>query len=264
MSVLIAGIHILTRDTNAHWSVNYCWVIHAYGSYEATMFIKNMYARIVAICTIEVSLTVGCNSPKARLVSVMLYQFKPTVRGRHKLVVSVDDQQVEGSPFRIFVSISPYQLGYPVKIWRNIPVPKGVALTSEGKVIVATSAGNIVKLKKGGNYETILEQNTLRGLHKIEIDEENNIFCGSENNNIILRCDPDGENVRLQEIKHKNWPRGLAIIGKEVLITQGGNRGTIHVYNGNLKYIRSNKHQLQFHSLHILWFHHCEEILRNW
>ncbi len=169
-------------------------------------------------------------------------QFKPTVRGRHKLVVSVDDQQVEGSPFRIFVSISPYQLGYPVKIWRNIPVPKGVALTSEGKVIVATSAGNIVKLKKGGNYETILEQNTLRGLHKIEIDEENNIFCGSENNNIILRCDPDGENVRLQEIKHKNWPRGLAIIGKEVLITQGGNRGTIHVYNGHLKYIRSIQH----------------------
>ena len=47
-------------------------------------------------------------------------QCTPTVRGRHELTVSVDGQQVAGSPFPVFVSIPPTQLGKPVKVWTNL------------------------------------------------------------------------------------------------------------------------------------------------
>ena len=47
-------------------------------------------------------------------------QCTPTVRGRHELTVSVDGQQVAGSPFSVFVSIPPTQLSKPVKVWKNL------------------------------------------------------------------------------------------------------------------------------------------------
>ena len=43
-------------------------------------------------------------------------QYIPTVRGRHELTVSVDGQQVAGSPFPFSVFIPPTQLGKPVKL----------------------------------------------------------------------------------------------------------------------------------------------------
>ncbi len=58
-------------------------------------------------------------------------QYTPTVRGRHKLSVSVDGQQVAGSPIPVFVSISPTQLGKPVNMWSDVKRPRGITSTSE-------------------------------------------------------------------------------------------------------------------------------------
>ena len=44
-------------------------------------------------------------------------KYTPTVRGRHKLTVLVDGQQVEDSSFSVSVSISPTQLGKPLEVW---------------------------------------------------------------------------------------------------------------------------------------------------
>ena len=52
-------------------------------------------------------------------------QYIPTFRGRHELTMSVDGQQVAGSPFSVFVSIHPTQLSKPVDIWRGISLPSG-------------------------------------------------------------------------------------------------------------------------------------------
>ena len=43
-------------------------------------------------------------------------QYTPTVRGRHELTVSVNEQEVAGSPFSVHVSIHPTQLGKPVRV----------------------------------------------------------------------------------------------------------------------------------------------------
>ena len=57
-------------------------------------------------------------------------QCTPTVRGRHELTVSMDEQQVAGSPFPVFVSIPPTQLGKPVKVWTNLTGPTGITVNS--------------------------------------------------------------------------------------------------------------------------------------
>ncbi len=63
-------------------------------------------------------------------------QYTPTVRGRHELTVSVDGQQVAGSPFPVSVSIHPTQLGKPVRVWRGLRKPTDIASNSTGELVV--------------------------------------------------------------------------------------------------------------------------------
>ena len=170
-------------------------------------------------------------------------QCTPTVRGRHELTVSVDGQQVAGSPFPVFVSIPPTQLGKPVKVWTNLTCPTGITVNSVGEILVSEQSGNIIKFDTEGNRRTLVEQNKVNKLRKIAVDGEDNIYSINENSNKILRCDRNGGNIQVQEVKHmKKRQRGLAVVGEEVMVSVKDNKGTIMVYNKELNYLRSIEH----------------------
>ena len=81
-------------------------------------------------------------------------------------------------------------------------------------------------------------------MRKIAVDDENNIYCIEETSNRILRCDRNGGNIKVQEVKHvKERRRGLAVVGEEVMVCVIDNRGTIMVYNKELNYVRSIEHR---------------------
>ena len=172
-------------------------------------------------------------------------QCTPTVRGRHELTVSVDGQQVAGSPFPVFVSIPPTQLGKPVKVWRNLTLPTGITVNSVGEILVSEYyIGNIIKFNTEGNRRTLVEQNRVKDLSMIAVDDENNIYCIEENSNRILRCDQNGGNIQVQEVKHvKVGQRGLAVVGEEVMVCVKDNKGTIMVYDKELNYLRCIEHR---------------------
>ena len=166
-------------------------------------------------------------------------QCTPTVRGCHELTVSVDGQQVAGSPFPVFVSIPPTQLGKPVKVWTNLTKPAGITVNSVGEILVSESRGNIIKFDTEGNRRTLVKQGRLNTLRKIAVDDEDNIYCIEEASNKILRCDRNGGNIQVQEVKHvKKGQWGLAVVGEEVMVCGKDNRGTIMVYDKELNYVR--------------------------
>ena len=71
---------------------------------------------------------------------------------------------------------------------------------------------------------------------------EDNIYCIEETSNKILRCDRNGGNIQVQEVKHvKEGQRGLAVVGEEVMVCVIDNRGTIMVYDKELNYVRNIK-----------------------
>ena len=77
-------------------------------------------------------------------------QYTPTLRGRHELIVSVNGQEVAGSPFPVFVSIPSTQLGKPVRVIdTGDESPWHAAVNSEGETIV-TVTGKISKFDKKG------------------------------------------------------------------------------------------------------------------
>ena len=165
-------------------------------------------------------------------------QCTPTVRGRHELTVSVDGQQVAGSPFPVFVSIPSTQLGKPVKVWTNLTWPTGITPNSVGEILVLEYRGNIIKFDTEGNRRILVEQNRVINLLKIAVDDEDNIYCIEETSNRILRCDRNGGNIQVQEIKHvKHAQGGLAVVREEVMVGVVDNKGTIMVYDKELNYV---------------------------
>ena len=171
-------------------------------------------------------------------------QCTPTVRGRHELTVSVDGQQVAGSPFPVFVSIPPTQLGKPVKVWTNLTLPTGITVNSVGEILVSEWSDTIIKFDTEGSRRTLVKQGRVKDLRKIAVDDEDNIYCIEENSNRILRCGRKGRNIQVQEVKHvKAGKRGLVVVGEEVMVCVMDNRGTIMVYNKELNYARHIEHR---------------------
>ena len=173
-------------------------------------------------------------------------QYTPTVRGRHELTVSVDGQQAAGSPFPVFVSIPPTQLGKPVKVWSGIPYPAGVTANSEGDIIVTEFYGDIVKFDKEGKKHVLVEHSKcmLQYLIAVAVDNEDNIYCADRQTNEIMRCNKNGGNVQVHEVKQVKGPgyMGLAIVGDEVMLCEYNNTGTVMVYDKELKYVRRIEH----------------------
>ena len=56
------------------------------------------------------------------------------------MIVTVNEQEVAGSPFPVFVSIHPtQQLGKPVQVITGVRIPWHLALNSTGNIIVKDS-----------------------------------------------------------------------------------------------------------------------------
>ena len=174
-------------------------------------------------------------------------KYTPTVRGRHRLTVSVDGQQVESSPFSVSVSISPTQLGKPVKVWTGLSQPTGVTVNSEGEIIVCELEGDIVKLDKEGKNHIIVKHSTttLSQLSDVATDKEDNIYCTDWKTCKVLRCDKNGRNVHVYEVQQVEFPGhwGVAVVGDEVMLCERGSKGTITIYNRELEYKRRIVHE---------------------
>ncbi len=71
-------------------------------------------------------------------------------------------------------------------------------------------------------------------------DREDDIYCTSRDYNKILRCDKNGGNVQVHEVQQVKGPgyRGVAVVGDEVMVCECNNRGTILVYDREVKYVR--------------------------
>ena len=176
-------------------------------------------------------------------------QYTPTVRGRHELTASVDRQQVAGSPFPVFVSIHPTQLGKPVKVWEDIDSANGITTNSVGDVIVTEFEGDIVKLESKGETSVLVKHSDSKLIlsESVSTDDEDNIYCTDGNSNKVMKCNKKGSNVHVYEVKQVKGPDhwGVTVVGDEVMLCEWNNEGTIMVYDRQLKYVRRIEHDGQ-------------------
>ena len=174
-------------------------------------------------------------------------QYTPTVRGRHELTVLINGHHVAGSPFPVYVSIHPTQLGKPVKIWTGISSPLGITANSEGEILVALRDGaiNIVKYDAEGKRVDLVEKSSLVHPRCLKCDDEDNIYCVDQGGNKILTCDGNGDKLQIHEVElEKNicGRSALAITDQNLFIAENGLLGIIKVYNKQLQHLSTIKH----------------------
>ena len=204
-------------------------------NYKVSCQIKSLHNGVITDCNID-------NDGSGRYS----IQYTPTVRGRHELTVLIDGQHVAGSPFPVFVSIHPTQLGKPVKVWDGVSKPLGITANSQGELLVTERDGSIIKFYTNEKREKLVTQRELTALRCIAVDDEDNIYCIDENNNKILTCDKNGGNVQVHKVmlKYGCFRRSaLFIIRNELLISERGSRGIIMVYDRELKYVGRIQHK---------------------
>ena len=202
---------------------------------KVTCHIKSLYNGVTTDCTI------GKDRPGRYSI-----QYTPTVRGRHELTVLINGHHAAGSPFPVYVSIHPTQLGKPVKIWTGLTEPNGITANSEGEILVALRDGttDIVKYDAEGKRVDLVEKSGLVHPCCIACDEEDNIYCIDEDSNKILTCDSNGDKLKMQEVELKNNSRGrssLAITDQNLFMAECGLPG-VKVYNKQLQHLSSIKH----------------------
>ena len=65
-------------------------------------------------------------------------------------------------------------------------------------------------------------------LRYIALDNNDNIYCIDEFSNKILKCNKNGSNILVKEVKKMtNGVRGLVVSGNEMFISERNAKGTI-------------------------------------
>ena len=102
-------------------------------------------------------------------------QYTPTVRGRHKITLTIQGQEVAGSPFPVLVSIHPTQLVKP--LWDFDCCGHSIAVNSAEEVVVAGNYDVAVYSKKGQIIKKIYFLRTY-GLHPhcVTVDSDNCVY----------------------------------------------------------------------------------------
>ena len=175
-------------------------------------------------------------------------QYTPTVRGRHELIILINSRHVVGSPFPLYFSIHPTQLGKPVKIWTDINRPIGITVNSTEEILVALFDGstNIIKFNAEGKRVDVVEKSGLVNPCCLTCDDEDKIYCIDGNSDKMLTCDGDGDNVRVHSVAlEKNSPGRCAstFIKNKLYMAEMELQGKIKVYNKQLEQIRTINHR---------------------
>ena len=169
-------------------------------------------------------------------------QYTTTVRGRHKITVLLDEQHVAGSPFPVFVSIPPTQLGKPVSIWDGISKPTGISINSNGEVIIAKQHADAIVFYKRGEKVRSISSNQLNLTDytstSMSVDNEDYIYLTLFYSNVIVKLSKDGTSIIKQHSVKAAGYLYVEVVGEEVMACERHNKGTIMVYDRELNYVR--------------------------
>ena len=163
-------------------------------------------------------------------------QYTPTVRRRHEVIVTVNGQEVAGSPFPVFVSIHPTQLGKPVQVITEVGYPRDMDVTPAGNIIVAGSSNTVLIFDKNGKKLKELKGSEFGfgDPYGVAIDSTDGSMYITGNSNIV-KLSPEFKQEQVVNTRGSHY-RGVRVVGDEVMVCNRDDG--IMVYTKELKYVR--------------------------
>ena len=164
-------------------------------------------------------------------------QYTPTVRGCHELIVTMNGQEVGGSPFTVFVSIHPTLLGKPVRAITGVTGPCDVAVTTTGNIIVTSSSHCAKVFDKSG--KKVID---LLGLHmtnccSVAVDNTDGCIYISDWKTKVIKLSQEYRLLQeLTGIEGSEYQH-IAVVGGEVMVSERS-KNVVMVYTKDLTYVR--------------------------
>ena len=164
--------------------------------------------------------------------------FVTKVRDRYKMEITVNGLPVAGSPFPVFIKISPTQLSKPVKVIGGVNEPLGVAVNSAGEIIVAERTGDIVVLNTNGQRINAIRKSDhgFKELKSVAVDKDDNIFVTDQDSKKLFKFNRKFELVtvvqREQGMEQFN-PWGATVCGEQVVVCSRS-PPSLYIFNNNL------------------------------
>ena len=170
----------------------------------------------------------------------------PKFRGKHEIIVRVNDKHISGSPFSVQVYQPPQQLGRSQAMIDGVKGPRGITLSRQGNLLVSEwNGGKIVEFNRVGQQIRSFGTH-LRHPAGIATDKAGNIYVtdAAGEQSRLVKFSPDATVVKeigrrgdkFGEFEH---PRGLAITKQSELFVCDRDNSRIQVFNKNLDFIRS-------------------------
>lgn len=192
-----------------------------------------------------VSLVDGSSVPVTIVAKEQHYeaQYTPTTRGHHDMAVEVNGKPLRGSPFPLFVTVSPSQLRNPVRVIKGFNRPNGIAFNSKGEMVLseAPPASQVSIRDKYGKRLITLKGWKINNPHGVAIDSEDNIYISEYSNNRVAKFDPEGN--YLKSIGNKgsepgkfNFPRSIMVFRDRLYVCDGANN-RVQVFDRQLQYL---------------------------
>ena len=165
-------------------------------------------------------------------------EFVPKVRDRYKMEITVDGLPVSGSPFPVFMKISPTQLGKPVKVIGGVKEPMDVAVSSAGEIIVAQMSGDVVVLNKNGQRINAIQKSDhgFKTLDSVAVDNDDNIFVTDSDSKKLFKFNPKFELVAVvqrEQGMEQFEPRGATVCGEQIAVGCR-NSPSLYIFSNNL------------------------------
>ena len=148
--------------------------------------------------------------------------FTPFTRGIHQLHITVNGSNIPGSPVSVPVSVPPKMRGTPVKIIPGLNVPRGVAVTDDGLVIVSEGGSPCITIldSEGRKIRSIGTRGEGRGQFQcpqgVAITSKGTILVADCDNHHIQEFTMEGDCVSCVGTKGTgppqfNYPLGITI-----------------------------------------------------
>ena len=119
--------------------------------------------------------------------------YTPRVRGRHDLRVKVNNQDIAGSPFRVFVKIHPTQLGPPVRTITGVNMPYGIDINNKQQLVVAENGEKKITIReKDGKTLRTIKNEKMRSPTGVATGPDGAIYVTDFNTHCLLKFDKDG------------------------------------------------------------------------
>ena len=144
--------------------------------------------------------------------------FTPRVRGRHDLTVTVNGEEIAGSPFRVFVKIHPTQLGQPVRTITGLNQPWGIAINSKQQLMVAEGGGKkITIMERDGKRVQTIECDEFKYPRGVATGPDGAIYVADCDAQCLFKFDKEGKLLKTVQNNLKS-PYSVKIIRNQLYV----------------------------------------------